>query len=90
MSQSIDATLFASKHPNITKRTSTFGLIVSSLLILIGLIALISANRLEEYGTVVTMILMLSGTILIISGIFQYFWKGKEVVYTPTGSIAKQ
>lgn len=88
--QSIDATIFASEHPNIAKRTSISGLILSSLLILIGLAALISSNRLEEHASALTMILMLSGTIFVILGVFRLVWKGKVVIYTPTGSVAKE
>lgn len=88
--QSIDATIFASAHPNISKRTSVSGLILSSLLILIGLVALISSNRVEEHATILTMVLMLAGTILIMLGVFRLVWKGKEVIYTPTGSLTKE
>lgn len=88
--QSIDATIFASTHPNIAKRASVSGLITSSLLILVGLAALISSNRLEEHASVMTMVLLLSGTILIIYGIFRFVWKGKEVVYMPTGSVTQE
>jgi len=88
--QSIDANLFASEHPYITKRTKTTGLVVSSLLVLIGLAALIISNRIEEQASSLTMVFMLSGTILVIWGIMRLVWSSKEVVYAPTGSIAKE
>jgi len=89
-SQSIDATIFASKHPNITKRTNAFGLIFSSLLIVAGLAALIFSNRLEENASALTMVFLLSGTILIIWGAFRLVWKSKEIVYAPTGSVTRE
>lgn len=88
--QSIDATIFASAHPSIAKRTSVSGLILSSLLVILGLVALISSNRLEEDATPLTIVLMLSGTILIILGVLRLVWKGKEVVYLPTGSVTRE
>ena len=36
------------------------------------------------------MALMVFGTGLFLLGIFRLFWKSKEVVYVPTGSIAKE
>lgn len=88
--QSIDATIFASEHPNIVKRTSLSGLILSSLFILIGLAALISSNRFEEQASPLTIVLLLSGTILVILGVLRLVWRGKEVVYTPTGSVTRE
>lgn len=88
--QSIDVTISASAHPDIAKRTSASGLIFSSLLMLVGLAALIASNRLEEHAALSTIVLMLSGTILIIFGVLRLVWKGKEVVYLPTGSIARE
>lgn len=38
--QAIDATIFASSHPDIAKRTSVSGLIFSCIMLLAGVIAL--------------------------------------------------
>lgn len=36
------------------------------------------------------MLLMVLGTAFFLLGIFRLFWKSKEVVYIPTGSITKE
>ena len=64
--QAIDATIFASTHPDIAKRTSVSGLIFSVAMLLLGIL------------------------IFFLLGIFRLFWKSKEVVYIPTGSITKE
>ena len=38
--QTIDATIFASSHPDIVKRTSLSGVIFSGLILLVGVLAL--------------------------------------------------
>ena len=72
--QAIDATIFASTHPDIAKRTSVSGLIFSVAMLLLG----------------IRMLLMVLGTAFFLLGIFRLFWKSKEVVYIPTGSITKE
>ena len=62
--QTIDATLFTSSHPDIAKRTSVSGLIISALMMLAG--------------------------ILIFASIFEMHDRSKEIVYLPTGSVAKE
>ena len=77
--QAIDATIFASSHPDIAKRTSISGLLISCVMLLIGILSFAS-----------TLGLMVLGSGLFLVGIFRIFWKSKEVVYVPTGSIAKE
>ena len=69
--QTIDATLFASSHPDIVKRTSVSGLIFSVAMLLVG-------------------VFILLGTAFVLLGVFRLFWKSKEVVYLPTGSVTKE
>lgn len=88
--QTIDATVFASSHPDIAKRTSIFGLIFSCTLLLVGVLAFVSTFELEDKSSTVSMALMVLGTGLFLVGIFRMFWKSKEVVYLPTGSKAKE
>ena len=38
--QAIDATIFASSHPDIAKRTSISGLLISCVMLLIGILSL--------------------------------------------------
>lgn len=37
-----------------------------------------------------SMVLMAGGTILFLWAVFRFFWRGKEWVYAPTGSVAKE
>ena len=86
----IDATIFASSHPDIAKRTSVSGLIFSGIMLLIGVLAFISTFEIEDRSSTLSMGWMVLGTGLFLIGIFRLFWKSKEVVYLPTGSIAKE
>lgn len=88
--QPIDATIFASTHPDIAKRTSVSGLVFSSVMLLAGVIAFISTFELEDRSSTISMGLMVLGTGLFLLGVFRLFWKSKEVVYLPTGSIARE
>ena len=80
--QAIDATIFASSHPDIAKRTSVSGLIFSCIMLLAGVIAFVSTFEMEDRSSTISMGLMVLGTAL--------FWKSKEIVYLPTGSVAKE
>ena len=87
--QAIDATIFASSHPDIAKRTSVSGLIFSCIMLLAGVIAFVSTFEMDRSSTI-SMGLMVLGTALFLIGVFRLFWKSKEIVYLPTGSVAKE
>ena len=42
------------------------------------------------YTSTISMALMVVGTALILLGVFRLFWKSKEMVYLPTGSVTKE
>lgn len=86
----IDATIFASSHPHIAKRTSISALIVSCLMLTSGVIAFVSTFEMEERSSTLSMGLMVLGTALFLIGIFRLFWKSKQIVYLPTGSVANE
>lgn len=88
--QTFDAIIFASSHPDIAKRTSVSGLIFSVLILLIGALAFVSTFELKDRSSTLSMGLMVLGTGMFLIGIFRLFWKSKEVVYLPTGSVAKE
>lgn len=88
--QTIDATIFASSHPDITKRTSVSGIVFSCIMLLVGILSFVSTFELEDKSSTISMALMVFGTGLFLIGVFRIFWKSKEVVYVPTGSIAKE
>lgn len=88
--QTFDATIFASAHPDIAKRTSISGILFSSVMLLVGVLSFVSTFELEDKSSTISMALMVLGTGLFLLGIFRLFWKSKEVVYLPTGSITKE
>lgn len=88
--QAIDATIFASSHPDIAKRTSVSGLILSVVMLLLGIFVFASTFEMHERSSTFSMLLMVLGTAFFLMGIFRLFWKSKEVVYLPTGSVTKE
>ena len=56
--QTIDATIFASSHPDIAKRTSVSGVLISSVMLLVGILAFASTFELEDKSSTVSMALM--------------------------------
>lgn len=88
--QAIDATIFASSHPDIAKRTSISGLIFSCIMLVAGVAAFVSTFEMEDRSSTISMGLMVLGTGLFLVGVFRLFWKSKEMVYLPTGSVAKE
>ena len=53
--QTIDATIFASSHPDIAKRTSVSGVLISSVMLLVGILAFASTFELEDKSSTVSM-----------------------------------
>ncbi|WP_297329893.1 hypothetical protein [uncultured Bacteroides sp.] len=88
--QTIDATLFASTHPDIAKRTSVSGLIYSVVMLVIGILLFASIFEMNDKSSTVSMVLMVVGTGLVLFGVFRLFWRSKEIVYLPTGSVTKE
>lgn len=88
--QAIETTLFTSQHPDIAKRTSVSGLIFTAAMLLIGILLFASILEVNDKSSTISMALMVLGTILVLLGVFRLFWKTKEMVYLPTGSVARQ
>lgn len=88
--QTIDATIFASSHPHIAKRISISALIISCIMLVAGIIAFVSTFEMEDRSSTLSMGLMVLGTAFFLVGIFRLFWKSREMVYLPTGSLAKE
>ena len=86
---SADATLFSTVHPNIVKRVSVSSVLISAVIAFLGVGAFISSLRVGDTATTLSMVLMTGGTILLLVALFRLFWRSKEWVYTPTGSITK-
>lgn len=83
--QTIDATLFASSHPDIVKRTSVSGLIFSVAMLLVGVFIFASIFEMSDKSSTLSMALMVLGTAFVLLGVFRLFWKSKEVVYFADG-----
>ena len=49
--QAIDATIFASSHPDIAKRTSISSLIISCLMLLAGILAFAATFEMEDHSS---------------------------------------
>lgn len=88
--QTIDATLFASTHPDIVKRTSVSGLIFSVIMLLVGALVFVSIFEMNDRSSAISMGLLVAGVALVLFGIFRLFWRSKEIVYLPTGSVTKE
>lgn len=73
--QTIDATLFASSHPDIVKRTSVSGLIFSVAMLLVGVFIFASIFEMSDKSSTLSMALMVLGTAFVLLGVFRLFWK---------------
>lgn len=90
VAQTIDSMTFEPAHPDIDKRTSISGILLSTAMLLTGVLAFVSIMDMPDKSSTISMACMVIGTALILSGIFRLFWKAKELVYLPTGSAAKE
>lgn len=89
--KNIDATIFASSHPNIEKRVSVSGIIFSGLILLTGIVMLYFTWRMNgDSSSALNMLLMIAGAGLSVFGLVRFMRNSKEVVYAPTGSLAKE
>lgn len=84
------ATLFASSHPDIAKRTNVSGFIFSIAMLLLGVFIFASVFEMNDASSTLSMALMVAGTAFILLGLYRLFWKSKEMVYLPTGSVTKE
>lgn len=87
---SAEATLFSTAHPDIVKRTSISSVIISAILCVVGAGAFITSLKMGDSSSTISMLFMAGGTILFLLAVFRLFWRSKEWVYTPTGSVAKE
>lgn len=87
---SADVTLFSTAHPDIVKRTSVSSVIVSAVLCMIGAGAFVTSLKMSDSSSIMGMLFMTGGTILFLLAVFRLFWRSKEWVYTPTGSVTKE
>ena len=80
--QAIDATIFASTHPDIAKRTSVSGLIFSVAMLLLGILIFASTFEVTDRSSTLSMLLMVLGTAFFLLGIFRQEVLLKSGVYS--------
>ena len=64
--KTIDSTLFASSHPDIAKRTSVSGLLISLAMMVAGLLIFVSIFEMHDKSSTISMALMVVGTALFV------------------------
>lgn len=84
------STIFSSLHSDITKRVSVSGIVISSLMLLAGILLFVLTFELHVHSSTISMALMVVGTGLFLWGVFRLFWKSRQLVYLPTGSVVKE
>lgn len=82
-----EATLLSATHPQIAKHTSALSVFFSSFLALGGLVAIYFSLELDRSSSTLCMILLTLGTILLLVALYRIFWRCRETVYIPTGSV---
>jgi len=87
---SAEATLLSAEHPYISKHVSVFSVILSLLIALLGVAAVVVSVSMDEASDILSMTLLTVGIILILFALYRIFWKSKEVVYVPTGSVVSE
>lgn len=83
-------TLFSTAHPDIVKRTSVSSVVTSVIICLVGVGAFVASLEMGDSSSTLSMLFMTGGTLLFLLVIFRLFWKSKEWIYLPTGSVAKE
>lgn len=87
---SVDETMFSTVYPDIEKRTSISSVLVSAIFCVIGAGAFVISLKMGDSSSAMSMAFMTGGIILFLLAVFRLFWKSKEWVYVPTGSVAKE
>lgn len=89
-SLSVEANLLSAIHPNVSRHTNVFSILVSSSVALTGISCVALSLNLDESSSTVSMALLTLGTILILVALYRAFWKSAEMVYVPTGSAISE
>lgn len=88
--QSVDVSVMTSIHPDVAKRVSLVALLYSCAMLLAGIFLFVLDFELHTHSTSVSMLLMVAGTALVLFGVYSLFWRSREMVYLPTGSVTKE
>lgn len=87
---SADPTLFSTVHSDVVKRVSASSVIVSVVIGAFGIGAFLTSMRMSDASSTMSMLCLTGGTILLLVALFRLFWRSKEWVYIPTGSVTKE
>lgn len=79
-----------SAHPDVAKRTCIPSIFYSLAMALAGVLLFATVFEMHDRSATFSMILMVLGSILIIYGVYRLFWKSKENIYLPTGSLTRE
>lgn len=83
----VEATLLSAAHPQVSQHTSTSSVLCSSLLALGGFIAIFVSLDMDRSSSTLCMVVLTLGTIFLLIAMYRFFWRSRDLVYTPTGSV---
>lgn len=84
-----DTTQCVSAHPDVAKRLSIPAVFYSLALSLLGIFLFTLVFELHDKSASISMVMMVVGSLMILYGVYCLFWRSKETVYLPTGSVTK-
>ena len=92
MAQSIiaEATLYSASYPHLSRHTSVFSIVISAFIALVGVGVILIALGLNSSASTLCMSLLTIGTILLLIAVYRFFWKSKEMIYLPSGSVVRK
>lgn len=82
-----DSCLLSASSSCISKHISIFQIIIASLIALAGVVAIVVSLDIDDSSSILNMALLTVGTICILIALYRFFWKCKENIYIPTGSV---
>ncbi|MCD8555286.1 MAG: hypothetical protein ACMV1C_02665 [Bacteroides graminisolvens] len=84
------ATIFASSYADVAKKASASKIGISLTMLALGVLSFVSILGMDDRSSTLSMMAMVVGSVLFLTGVFRLFWKSKQMVYVPTGSVVKE
>ena len=85
----VEETLLSSAHVQLDKHICVKQLLVSSLIALVGIVAIVLMMVMDDSDSTLSMALLTIGVILLLFALYRFFTKSHETVYKPTGSVVR-
>lgn len=82
----MEETLFSSTHIQLEKRISVKSILVSSLVVLVGVVGIVLSCVLDKSYSTLCMALLTIGIILVLFALYRFFTKSRKLFYKATGS----